>query len=105
GLKFSSKKLRAARSSAAFTAVACSQIRCHSAAVTVLVPPSVTILVSGPTPSLGQERRNATSASPCLSSLQPTISLNETGAIATLGSLAPPRPPAQAARRPATASH
>ena len=59
---------------------AAAQIVFHSAAVTVRSPPSVTILLSGPLVSFGQERRKATSASPWRSSVQPGISLNEIGA-------------------------
>ena len=81
-----------------------SQIFFHSAGVIVLKPPSVAILVSGPAVSLGQERRNETSASACLSSAQPAISLKEIGAIATRCSFAGLVPSAQAASRPAAAS-
>src|SRR5258708_24212092 len=79
-------------------------MRFHSAGVTVLVPPSVAILVSGPAVSLGHERRKAASASLCLSSPHPAISLNEIGAIATRCSVGPPTTPAHAARRPAAAT-
>jgi hypothetical protein len=81
------------------------QIVFHSAAVTVRSPPSVTILLSGPLVSLGQERRKATSASPWRSSVQPGISLYEIGAMRTLLSAALPLVPAQADSRPAAASN
>src|SRR5262249_46039914 len=50
------------------------------------------------------DRRKATSASPCLSSCHPAISVNETGTIATRGSFGPPKL-AHAVSRPATARH
>src|SRR3954470_20086709 len=104
GRKFSSKKRRAPRVSLSLMPAAASQIVFHSAGVTVFSPPSVTIFTSGPAVSLGQERRNATSASPWRSSVQPGISLNEIGAMRTLLSAALPLVPAHADRRPAAAS-
>src|SRR5882757_8659855 len=102
GRKFSSKKRRAARLSPSFTAAAVSQICFHSPGAIVFCAPSTTILLSGAAISLGQERRKAASASSCLSSVQPPISLNEIGAMPTLFSVPPP--PAHADRRPAAAS-
>src|SRR5215813_7549879 len=69
--------------SPSFTASALLQICFHSPGPIVLRPPSVTILLSGATISLGQERRKAASASSCLSSVQPATSLKEIGAIPT----------------------
>src|SRR6185312_7665024 len=84
---------------------AASQIVFHSAAVMVFSPPSVTILLSALEVSLRHERLKAPSASPCRSSAQPGISLNEIGAIWTLFSTALPPVPAHADRRPAAASN